>query len=160
MLATLPLLAALAAAPPVVGALTGPVVHVRVVDQRSDPRADVIGPACKALGVRCDVEPMALTDAPELGTVSLLLTDFGPLAYGGGLVVGLTEGGGSCLPIVWSHADPVIVAHELGHALGLGHREDRLRALMHPAPIATDMTRGEKRDVRRGARELSACGDV
>lgn len=60
-----------------------------------------------------------------------------------------------CEPRVWATGRPNVLAHELGHVLGLNHNDDPDN-VMHPVPgeltTETQMTR-----VHRHAHNLAAC---
>lgn len=60
-----------------------------------------------------------------------------------------------CLRYAWSDPHPKILAHELGHLLGLRHVKDPAR-LMHHVPGQL-LSRAELRRMRTAAGVLAAC---
>lgn len=57
---------------------------------------------------------------------------------------------------VWAEPNPEIIAHELAHALGLGHVEDE-NNLMHVVATGVELTEHQIRELWAGARWLNAC---
>lgn len=140
--------------------LLGPRVALHVADMRTIADPDLIEDACDILRVRCRVTPITLADNPEPGSIAVVLTDFGPMPSpdGEGYILGMTVAGGSCMPVLWSDADPKVLAHELGHALGLPHTIESEDSLMFPVAMGgDDVSRDEHKTLRREARELSRC---
>ncbi len=61
-----------------------------------------------------------------------------------------------CQRAAWSAPDPRLIAHELGHTLGLAH-EDYENNLMYPTGKGEYLTDKQNRIIRRNASNLNAC---
>ena len=90
--------------------------------------------------------PPALRDLPGDLTIVLGESDFisfaGPFHAPGKRVVGIR--GGNLLPMSLPNVARNVVAHELGHAIGLGHNDDPARLMCgRPAPCRPQLFRSD-----------------
>lgn len=95
---------------------------VKVRFLRTTPDADTLTDAVQLLGLDIVMAPEA-----SLGTVVLTID---PDVEPGGWL----EGDSPCYRVGWAYNDPESIAHELGHALGLVHVNDRDN-LMHKSAV-------------------------
>ena len=97
-------------------------------------------------GVRPVNVPQALRDLPGDLTVLLAESAFvsfaGPFHARGKRVVGIRNG--NLLPMSLPNVMRNVIAHELGHAIGLGHNDDPARLMCgRPAPCRPDAFRSD-----------------
>lgn len=147
---------AMTADPAPVAAVASPApVYVRVIDWRRLDRSDVLGPACAHLRIKCEPTVYAR------GAVTVVLTDpFPAVALGfpvNSVVLGVSSGD-ACEGRVWAISDVQVVAHELGHALGLDHVSVEGN-LLYPSRDkgGMDLTADQRRAIRHGARVMRKC---
>jgi hypothetical protein len=105
----------------------------------------VVEDACDVLGLLCE----AVDHEYGAITLDLIETD--------DRVRGRSGGTGVCSPWAWAAPDIEIVAHELGHVLGLDHVDGRPDALMAPSPYALELTDDEFDEIERGGNRLVGC---
>lgn len=132
-----------------VGACAEP-LPINVRDESGAKSLDELPPvverACDLLGMVCEA-----TDH-EYGAITL------DLIHTADRVRGRSGGSGICSPWAWAEPRTVIVAHELGHVLGLDHRDDA-GALMYPSPdaYALELSDAEMDEIERGGNRLVGC---
>lgn len=107
--------------------------------------------ACEILGLECE----AVGDT--YGAIELELVALTP--PGPPRVRGVTSDGGSCSPSIWVEPDARLIAHELGHALGLEHvdADDVPGGLMLAMRPGLELSDEEMDDIERGGNRLVGC---
>lgn len=120
-----------------------------VIDARSDRSEDIVQQACDVWGLTCT------TTEDEVGAIVVLLTDRPGNVEGTDTWLGGLATRRACIPRVWSTDSPYVLAHELGHVLGLDH-------VSHPANVmhqtaGRQVTDLQTERVRRHAQLLAAC---
>lgn len=127
-------------------AACGQPLAIKIRDTREDPDTDVILDACDVLEIEC-VEAQHSD-----GALTLILTDNDDSDTN-------VEGENfdrPCRPVSWSSgSDPYILAHEIGHAMGLEHVDDPDRLMYTTAGTLT--THRELATVWRHVDRLAAC---
>jgi len=89
----------------------------------------------------------------EPGVIVVDLLNLAP----GERVIGTTLTLGPCHHTVWANRDVLVVAHELGHALGLGHSYFP-GSLMYPSKEGgMYVSPSERRKMAREAKSLASC---
>lgn len=123
-------------------------VGLHVIDARASGQASVAD-ACAILAVEC------VKSAEQEGAVSVILTDRGAADPDGSDWLAGKAFRRACRPVLWASDDVYVIAHELGHVLGLDHVSDPDR-LMAPIP-GTEVTAQELDIVERHADRLASC---
>ncbi len=95
-----------------------------------------------------------VVDGSEVGAVTVLLHEAGPMSTAAGYAL-VTDG---CRRGVWAEPRDYVVAHELGHALGLKH-ELIVGNLMFPLahPLNVELSEEQSATIRENLIELSLC---
>lgn len=114
-----------------------------------DELPPVVERACEQIGMVCEAVDH------EYGAITL------DLIHTDDRVRGRSGGSGICSPWAWAEPRTVIVAHELGHVLGLDHvdADDRPRALMRPDPDehTLELSDDELSEIEDGGNLLVGC---
>lgn len=124
-------------------------VSLVVIDARSDASEDIVQDACAVWDLTC------VSTLEEVGAVMVILSDRPGLIEGSDVELGGLATVRACKPRVWSMDSHLVLAHELGHVLGLRHVADP-NNVMHLSP-GTETTPDQTERVHRHAYRLAAC---
>ena len=121
-------------------------VHVHLVSELDEVHeAALLLDASDILGLEL-VATEAITGAIEL-----------ELRDESGGVRGTAEDKRGCVRFGWSVPDPLVMAHEFGHLLGIDRHHDDPANLMHSSPTGTELDDTQIDTIERGSRQLSRC---
>jgi hypothetical protein len=130
--------------------------------------------ACLSMACATSVPVRAVSELPR-AEVSALLADAGDILglqleetsrASGSITLDIHESPGAyrgrnlirqgCRRASWASPDAEVIAHEIAHALGLDHVDDR-HNLMAPSGSGLDLTSEQHATMEREAWRLSAC---